>query len=158
VRIEGSRSPETRVTTLAEALRIISEHPLTGVGLGNFRWVNAYLHGSYKPPHNSYVWSAADGGIITTCLYLTPSGFLYTRVQRLRPKYKSHPQLSHLPDWLHLYLVLFFFFSIFADVWLEVHIYFIISIAIVLTRWALDEELRGKGLPGVVSGTPGARR
>ncbi|HEY8518003.1 MAG TPA: O-antigen ligase family protein [Candidatus Binatia bacterium] len=158
VRIEGSRSTETRVTTLAEALRIISEHPLTGVGLGNFRWVNAYLHGSYKPPHNSYVWSAAEGGIITTCLYLTLFGFLYTRVQRLRPKYKNHPQLSHLPDWLHLYLVLFFFFSIFADVWLEVHIYFIISIAIVLTRWALDEELRGKGLPGVVSGTPGARR
>jgi O-antigen ligase len=158
MRTEGARSTQTRVTTLGEALRIIGEHPLTGVGLGNFRWVNAYLHGSYKPPHNSYIWSAAEGGLVTTALYLMLFGFLFTRVQRLRPQYKNHPQLPHLPDWLNLYLVLFFFFSIFADVWLEVHIYFMISIAIVLSRWALDEQLRGRGLPGVVVGTPGARR
>lgn len=157
-RVEGSRSTQTRVTTLAEALEIITQHPLTGVGLGNFRWVNAYLHGSYKPPHNSYIWSAAEGGIFATILYLTLFGFLFTRVQRLRQKYKSHPEVPYLPDWLHLYLVLFFFFSIFADVWLEVHIYFMISIAIVLSRWALEDELRGRGLPGAVLGTPGARR
>lgn len=158
MREEGSRSSQVRVATLGEALDIIAQHPLTGVGLGNFRWVNAYLHGSYKPPHNSYIWSAAEGGIFTLLLYLTLFGFLYTRVQKLRQKYKSHPQLPYLPDWLNLYLVLFFFFSIFADVWLEVHIYFMISIAIVLSRWALDEELRGRGLPGAVMGTPGARR
>lgn len=158
MREEGSRSSQVRVATLGEALDIISQHPLTGVGLGNFRWVNAYLHGSYKPPHNSYIWSAAEGGLFTTLLYLTLFGFLYTRVQKLRQKYKNHPQLPHLPDWLNLYLVLFFFFSIFADVWLEVHIYFMISISIVLSRWALEEELRGRGLPGAVLGTPGARR
>jgi len=157
-RTEGARSSQVRVATLAEALAIIGQHPFTGVGLGNFRWVNAYLHGSYKPPHNSYIWSAAEGGILTTILYLTLFGFLYTRVQKLRLKYKNHPQLPHLPDWLNLYLLLFFFFSIFADVWLEVHIYFMVSIAIVLNRWALEEELRGRGLPGAVAGTPGARR
>jgi O-antigen ligase len=157
-RVEGARSSQTRVTTLAEAISIISQHPLTGVGLGNFRWVNAYLHGSYKPPHNSYIWSAAEGGLFATILYLTLFGFLFTRVQRLRAKYKNHPELPYLPDWLNLYLVLFFFFSIFADVWLEVHIYFMISIAIVLSRWALEDELRGRGLPGTVAGTPGARR
>ncbi len=66
--------------------------------------------------------------------------------------------LPFFPDWLNTYLILFFFFSIFADVWLEVHIYFIIAFSIVLSRWALDEELRGRGLPGAIAGTPGARR
>lgn len=42
--------------------------------------------------------------------------------------------------------------------WLEVHIYFMIAISIVLSRWALDEELRGHALPGAVLGTPGAWR
>ena len=157
-KVEGSRSTEVRVVTLAEAWAIIKDHPFTGVGLGNFRWVNAFLNGSYKPPHNSYVWSMAEGGIFTTLLYLFLFGFVYVRVQRLRPKYKNHPTLPFFPDWLNTYLVLFFFFSIFADVWLEVHIYFIIAFSIVLTRWAIDEDLRGKGLPGVVAGTPGEKR
>jgi hypothetical protein len=100
----------------------------------------------------------AEGGIFTTLLYLILFGFVYVRIQRLRPKYKDHPDLPFFPDWLNTYLILFFFFSIFADVWLEVHIYFIVAFSIVLTRWALDEELRGKGLPGVVAGTPAAKR
>jgi O-antigen ligase len=156
--VEGSRSTETRVVTLQEAFGIIKQHPITGVGLGNFRWVNAFLNGSYKPPHNSYVWSIAEGGVFTTILYFILFGFLYIRIQRLRPKYKNHPELPYFPDWLNTYMILFFFFSIFADVWLEVHIYFMIAFSIVLTRWAQDEELRGKGLPGLVLGTPGARR
>jgi O-antigen ligase len=155
---EGSRSTETRVTTLGEAMAIIKSYPLTGVGLANFRWVNALMHGSYKPPHNSYVWAAAEGGIPAVILYLTLFGFLFTRIQKLRPKYANHPTLPYFPDWLNLYLILLFFFSIFADVWLEVHLYFLIAFAIVLSRWAEDAELRGRGLPGLVAGTPGARR
>jgi O-antigen ligase len=156
--IEGSRSTETRVATLGEALSMISEYPIFGVGLGNFRWMNMYMHRSYKPPHNSYVWSWAEGGVFTTIAYLTLFGFLFARIQRLRPKFKDHPVLPHMPEFLNLYLILFFFFSIFADVWLEVHIYFIIAMAIVLSRWALDEELRSRGLPGATANTPGARR
>jgi O-antigen ligase len=156
--VEGSRSTETRVATLSEALSMIGQYPIFGVGLANFRWMNMYLHQSYKPPHNSYVWSWAEGGVFTTLAYLILFGFLYARIQRLRPKYKDHPVLPHMPEFLNLYLILFFFFSIFADVWLEVHIYFIIAMAIVLSRWAQDEELRARGLPGVIAGTPGARR
>ena len=156
--VEGSRSTEQRVATLGEALQIIRQYPLLGVGLGNFRWVNMYMHGSWKPPHNSYVWSWSEGGVFVTLSYLMLFGFLFARIQRLRPKYEKHPVLPYLPDFLNLYLILLFFFSIFADVWLEVHIYFIISMAIVLSRWALDEELRSRGLPGATAGTPGARR
>ena len=116
------------------------------------------MHDSYKPPHNSYIWSAAEGGIPGTILYLTLFGFLYTRIQRLRPKYYEHPVVPYLPEFLHLYLILLFFFSIFADVWLEVHLYFIVAIAVVLSRWVEDQELIGRGLPGKVAGTPGARR
>jgi O-antigen ligase len=114
-------------------IHVNEDHPFTGVGLGNFRWVNAFLNGSYKPPHNSYVWSMAEGGIFTTLLYLFLFGFVYVRVQRLRPKYKNHPVLPFYPDCVNTYLILFFFFSIFADVWLEVHIYFMIAFSIILS-------------------------
>ncbi len=157
-RAEGSRSTEQRVATLGEALHIIRKYPIFGVGLGNFRWVNMYLHGSWKPPHNSYVWSWSEGGIFVAGSYLLLFGFLFARIQRLRPQYADHPVVPHLPDFLNLYLVLFFFFSIFADVWLEVHLYFIVAIAIVLSRWARDEELRARALPGTIAGSPGARR
>ena len=156
--VEGSRSSQVRMTTLNEAFTIIEAYPLTGVGLANFRWVNAIMHDSYKPPHNSYIWSAAEGGIPATILYLTLFGFLYTRIQRLRPKFHEHPVIPYLPEFLNLYMILLFFFSIFADVWLEVHIYFIIAISLVLSRWVEEEELRGRGLPGPIAGTPGARR
>jgi O-antigen ligase len=155
---EVSRSTQVRTTTLAEATTIISEYPITGVGLANFRWVNAIMHGSYKPPHNSYIWSLAEGGIIAGLLYLSLFAALYTRIQKLRPKYKNHETLPYLPEFLNLYLILLLFFSIFADVWLEVHVYFLVAIAVVLSRWAEDEELRGRGLPGQNAGTAGARR
>lgn len=155
---EGSRSTEVRTTTLGEAMTIIGHYPITGVGLANFRWVNAILHGSYKPPHNSYVWSMAEGGIVGTLLYLTLFAALYNRIQKLRPKFVKHESLPFLPDFLNLYLILLLFFSIFADVWLEVHLYFLVAFAVVLTRWAEEDALRGVGLPGATSGTPGARR
>lgn len=157
-REEGSRSTEQRVSTLENAFTVIAKYPITGVGLSKFRWVNALMNGSYKPPHNAYVWSAAEGGLTALMLYLTLFGFLFTRIQRLRPKFRNHPTLPYLADWLYLYLVLFFFFSIFADVWIEVHLYFIVAFSIVLSRWAEEDELRGRGLPGIVAGTPGARR
>lgn len=154
---EGTRSTEQRVATLEDAILIIQHYPVFGVGLGNFRWFNEYLHGSWKPPHNSYVWSWAEGGIFTTLAYLVLFSFLYARIQRLRKKYTDDPVLPHLPEFLNIYIVLFFFFSIFADVWLEVHIYFIIAFSVVLSRWAEDEELRSRGLPGLTLGTPGER-
>ncbi len=157
-REEGSRSTEQRVSTLENAFVVISQYPLTGVGLSNFRWVNALMNGSYKPPHNAYVWAAAEGGLPAILMYLTLFSFLFTRIQKLRPKFRNHPTLPYLADWLHLYLVLFFFFSIFADVWIEVHLYFIVAFSIVMSRWAEEDELRGRGLPGIVAGTPGARR
>lgn len=157
-REEGSRSTEQRVDTLENAFVVIAKYPLTGVGLSNFRWVNALMNDSYKPPHNAYVWAAAEGGLPAILLYLTLFGYLFTRIQKLRPKFRNHPTLPYLADWLHLYLVLFFFFSIFADVWIEVHLYFIVAFSIVLSRWAEEDELRGRGLPGTTAGTPGARR
>lgn len=157
-RAEGSRSTEQRVNTLGNAFVVITKYPLTGVGLSKFRWVNALMNGSYKPPHNAYVWALAEGGIPALLLYLTLFAYLFTRIQKLRPKFRNHPTLPYLADWLNLYLILFFFFSIFADVWIEVHLYFIIAFSIVLSRWAEEDELRGRGLPGITAGTPGAKR
>ena len=157
-REEGTRSTEQRVETIQNAGNIIARYPLTGVGLSNFRWVNALENGTYKPPHNSYIWALSEGGAPALIMYLILFGALYQRIQRLRPKTGEHPVLPYLADWLNIYLTLFLFFSIFADVWIEVHLYFMVAFAVLLSRWAEDDELRGRGLPGSIGGTAAARR
>ena len=155
---EGSRSTEVRMTTISEALTIIGHYPLSGVGLANFRWVNAIMHDSYKPPHNAYVWAAAEGGLPALLAYLTLFALLWGRIGRLKKPLRQHPVLAGLPEWLQIYLILLLFFSMFADVWIEVHVYFIVAFAVALARIAEDEDLRTRGLPGPKGGTPGARR
>ena len=56
-RLEGSTSTAFRAAAIEHSLDLIRMHPILGVGLGNFRWVNRYYHGFFKPPHNSYLWA-----------------------------------------------------------------------------------------------------
>jgi hypothetical protein len=134
---EGSHSTEVRVTTLVESIGIFARYPLTGVGVGNFRWVNFYYNNNFKPPHNSYMWSLAEGGIFCFLLYMT---LFRTRFRALRQLFHADPDLPYIGEWLFFYLIAFLFFSFFADVWLEeIHIYMIAGLAIVLHRLATQE-------------------
>ncbi|MGH9426427.1 MAG: O-antigen ligase family protein, partial [Terriglobia bacterium] len=51
---EGTNSTEVRAATAEQSLAIFAQYPVVGIGIGNFRWMNAYLHGNHRPPHNSY--------------------------------------------------------------------------------------------------------
>lgn len=146
---EGSHSTEVRTTTLAESLILFTEYPLTGVGIGNFRWVNLYFHNNYKPPHNSYLWALAEGGIFCFLVYLLLFATLWQRLRRLRQTlHNTDPPLALLAGWLSFYLALFLFFSFFADVWLqEIHLYLIAGLTLVLQRLASTQA--GNGQPQV---------
>lgn len=137
---EGAHSTEVRVTTLVESIGIFARYPLTGVGVGNFRWVNFYYNDNFKPPHNSYMWSLAEGGMFCFLLYMVLFRTLFKRFRELRRLFHQDPELPYIGEWLSFYLITFLFFSFFADVWLEeIHIYMIAGLAIILHRLATQE-------------------
>jgi len=70
-------STRTRVELVRAGIRMMEAHPVFGVGLGQFRWVeyefNPVLIGLEPNPHvahNTYVQLGAEGGIPTLTLYL----------------------------------------------------------------------------------------
>ncbi len=141
---EGSHSAEVRINTLAQSFALFTDYPLLGVGLGNFRWMNIYTHGNWKPPHNSYLWALAEGGVVCLGLYLWLFASLFRRLGLLRQSFGQGSGLPYIGEWLTCYLLLFLFFSFFADVWLEeVHLYLIVGLALVLGRLASEFKTHG---------------
>lgn len=132
---EGSTSTEFREATLRDSVAIIQKHPILGVGIGNFRWVHKLFYGRFKPPHNSYVWALAEGGVPLFAAYLWFFVILWRRLGRLREPYRYHPELTLFPHWLRVYFVLLLFFSFFADVWIEEHLFLLASATMLLERW-----------------------
>jgi len=132
---EGYKSTEVRAATLRDSVQIMKQHPFMGVGLGNFRWVHKLEYGLFKPPHNSYVWAMSEGGPALVLAYFLFFAMLWRRIGRLRTAYEGHPELPRFPQFLRVYMILFLFFSAFADVWLEEHIFMLSAAVIVLERW-----------------------
>src|SRR5262249_9786069 len=122
-KLEGYKSTEMREATLKDSVVIIQEHPLLGVGLGNFRWVHKLDFGKFKPPHNSYVWCLSEGGFPLLAAYLLLYWMVWRRLGALREAYADHPEIPCFPDWLRVYLVMFMFFSLFSDVWIQGHVF-----------------------------------
>lgn len=149
---EGSHSTEVRVTTVVESAGIFARYPLTGVGIGNFRWVNFYYNGNFKPPHNSYMAALSEGGLVVPLLYGLLFISLWKRLKTVRQLFHDDPELPYLGEWLSFYFVAFLFFSFFADIWIEeLHLYLITGLAIVTYRLATPE-------PAETSYAPSARR
>jgi O-antigen ligase len=110
-------------------------YPAFGVGIGNFRWANKYYNDSFKPPHNSYLWAAVEGGVPVLLAYLLLFRLMWRRLGRLRDAYAERSDLPFFPHWLRVYMLLFLFFSFFADIWLEEHIVLILAAVVLLDRW-----------------------
>jgi len=132
---EGSQSTEFRYATIQNSFDIIADHPILGVGLGNFRWVHKYTHGRFKPPHNSYVWALAEGGVPLLLAFLGLFYALWRRLGSLRQAYEHHPVIPFFPNWLRIYILLLLFFSFFADVWIEEHVFLLVGATILLDHW-----------------------
>ena len=132
---EGSQSTEFRYATIQNSFDIIAEHPIMGVGLGNFRWVHKHTHGRFKPPHNSYVWALAEGGVPLLLAFLALFYALWRRLGTLREAYADHPVIPFFPNFLRVYIILVLFFSFFADVWIEEHVFLLIGATILMDYW-----------------------
>jgi O-antigen ligase len=143
-RTEGWRSTQIRIESKEHAIEVFKNDPLFGVGPGNFRWLHQQLYpysiAAGRPPHDSYLWAATEGGIVAVVLYLLLFLFIARDLRAARQKFSTSHQLWHVTRFLGGYLMIFLFFSAFADFWLEPHLYLLAGLSMLMKRFATEGE------------------
>jgi O-antigen ligase len=138
---QGTSSIDDRIFILQNGLKMVAAHPLFGVGIGNFERINFQISrgASARPPHNSYLWAMAEGGLPVLFFFLLL--YVYTfRVFWSVEQASRQPEMRALAAGLRTGLIIFLFFSLFASVWYNIIIYVIVSFAIVLKRLQQQER------------------
>lgn len=141
---EAWRSTQTRIELHENSLAVLRSAPLLGVGPGNFRWLHReqfpHSMAAGRPNHNSYFWAATEGGLLTLGLYLMLLGFIWFELRAAQRRYTREDVLWHVTRFLRGFLLVFIFFSAFADFWLEPHLYLLAGLSMLLLRQRLDPD------------------
>lgn len=143
-RTEGWRSTQVRLETKDHAIEVFKADPLLGVGPGNFRWLHRQLYpysiAAGRPPHNSYLWAAAEGGVLAVCLYALLFFFIGRDIRAAHLRFSQDHPIWHISRFLMGYFLIFIFFSNFADFWLEPHLYLLAGLSMLVKRLATEGE------------------
>jgi O-antigen ligase len=152
----GASSLELRESAIDSAMLIIRDHPLLGVGLGNFREVARQIYADkyFRPPHNSVLWAQAEGGIGVLLGYVLLFALTWRDLRRARELSAHDPELAGLATALRTVLGTFLFFGLFADLWLNPMTYLLIGLTIALRRYAEEQQ----AAMGAGAAVPPARR
>jgi len=137
--VEASGSAEGRLQTAQSALRIWRYHPVFGVGIGNFNTERAATDpmGTVGPPHNSYLWALAEGGLVTFSLYAAVFIWTFRKIRGLEWEYEARygpVGLGWLVTGMRTALIGFLIFSFFADMWHHILFYIIMGMCFTLIR------------------------
>jgi O-antigen ligase len=133
----GTHSTERRVETVGLGWNMFLEHPLFGVGLGNFREVARQVYNDefYRPPHNSYIWALSEGGIFAFILFLWLFYACIRDVRWLQRSPCTPPDLQWIAAALEPTFYLLLFYSIFADMFLNPVTYILIVLTMVFRHY-----------------------
>jgi len=142
-RPEAWRSTQSRIETNQHALDIYLSAPVLGVGPGNFRWLHRerypYTLAAGRPNHNSYLWAATEGGTLALGLYLILFFVVWRHLSAAQKLYPPGEALWHVTRFLRGFFAVWIFFSLFADFWLEIHLYLIAGLTMILLRRRFEE-------------------
>jgi O-antigen ligase len=131
-------STRSRLDLLQLGWRMFLDHPLTGIGIGNFRWVSLleYQWDRSSAMHNSYLLALVEGGLVLLVAYLLLFRIVWKDLAVTRRAALQTPEVGL--GWLVLAtrtaFILFLVFSFFADVWYEATPYIVIGLSVVLGR------------------------
>jgi O-antigen ligase len=153
----AASSNRMREETVWRAIEMFHDHPVWGVGLGNFREVSRqyYFDPYYRPPHNSYLWAAAEGGGFVLGTYLVLFLVTWRDLQRVTRLAHRDPEIGATVGAIRAIFFLYAFFSVFADLWLNPITYAMIGQIIVMRRYL---ESLPEPAPVVHVVVPAARR
>ena len=110
-----------RLNIWKSTINLIKDHPITGVGAGNWRLHAAYYFDgkfdqvpqlNWDKPHNDFLWVAAEKGLIGFLLYLAVFGFaFYYQITVIRRSEKTGDKILSLLFFAGLicYLAISFF-------------------------------------------------
>lgn len=136
---EAQGSAGGRFRTAQSTLRVWVSYPLFGVGIGNFEDERAATDpfGVVGPPHNSYLWCLAEGGLFVFVLYVWLFAWTYRRLLDIQWEYEARygpMQLGWLVNAMRTGMIGFLFYSIFADMWYHDFFYCVLGISLSLIR------------------------
>jgi len=131
-------STENRLELILTGLRMFVDHPLMGVGVGNFRWrsIVDYNNSHISALHNSYVLTLTEGGLVMFAGYLVLFTVVLKVLAEARRRSAEQPAvgLAWLVEGTQVMFVMFLIFSAFADCWHEAYLPFIAALTTVLAR------------------------
>src|SRR5206468_3936408 len=126
-----------REDTIFAGLHMIKDHPWLGVGLGNFREVSRQVYNDafYRPPHNSYLWAASEGGVFVLGLYLLLLWITWRDLQVVTRLAHRDLEVGYIAAAIRIVYLLFCFFALFADLWQSPFTYILIGQIVAMRRY-----------------------
>ncbi|MGH7805635.1 MAG: O-antigen ligase family protein, partial [Candidatus Binatia bacterium] len=126
----GGESLQERIGQHEAALRIFLQHPLLGVGMGNFEPIATYQFRVRNTLHNSFLLALIEGGPIVLGLHLWLFVIVWRQLRRLERDRTA--DLAWLARGLRYSFILFLVASATADIWLSEMLYVIFGLTIAL--------------------------
>jgi hypothetical protein len=147
----GASSNTMREETLERAWQISMDYPFFGIGLGNFREVSrqVYQDEFYRPPHNSYLWAMSEGGIFVVLGYMVLFWVTWKDLAVVKRLSYRDREIATQAASIHVVFLLYFFFSGFADLWLNPVTYVLLGLVYTIRRYV--QELPDPGQTVVVA-------
>jgi O-antigen ligase len=131
-------SAEQRQYLFWRSLEVTAEHPLFGVGPGNFPIISDV----WRVTHNSYTQISSEGGIPALILYVMVLWAGFKNLKRTRELSDSSKEVKLFSGGLHASLAGFIVGSLFASYAYQFFPYFLVSYTTVLLRIAKERTAR----------------
>jgi O-antigen ligase len=143
-------SAEQRQHLFWRSLEVTAEHPLFGVGPGNF----PIISDSWRVTHNSYTQMSSEGGIPALVLYLMVLWAGFKNLKRTKKLSGTNKEAKLFAGALHASLAGFVVGSLFASCAYQFFPYFLVSYTTVLLRIAKEQAARSARVEPVEQTTP----
>ncbi|HXH51312.1 MAG TPA: O-antigen ligase family protein [Terriglobia bacterium] len=131
-------SYQQRHELLVTSLRVTGEHPLFGVGPGNFQVVS----GNWHVAHNSLAELSAEGGIVALLLFLLMVKSSFSNLRRAREYDKDHEELTLWRSGLKVALITLLVGSLFSSIEYQFFPYMLMAYTAALQKIASEHEVR----------------
>jgi O-antigen ligase len=120
---EASDSAEQRQQLLMESLRVTAQHPLFGVGAGNF----SIISGAWRVTHNTFTQVSSEGGIPALLFYVLIMGCGIANLRAVRKRRNAAQEARLLGMALEATLAAYLVGSFFASVAYELFPYCVVA-------------------------------